>query len=152
MNTLKKCFKCGTEQPRCEFYRHPQMADGHLGKCKECTKADVRTRAFVKRDEILKYERQRAMLPHRVEQRREYARSSMGRAAQSKSCRQYHEKNPQKKEAHWLTSNAIRDGRLIRKPCEVCGVVKVQAHHEDYSKPLEVVWLCVKHHRERHKR
>jgi hypothetical protein len=38
---VKTCFKCGTEKPRTEFYRHPSMADGLLGKRKDCTKADV---------------------------------------------------------------------------------------------------------------
>lgn len=37
----KKCFKCGKILPITEFYKHPKMADGHLGKCKECTKTDT---------------------------------------------------------------------------------------------------------------
>ena len=52
---------------------------------------------------------------------------------------------PEKYRARTKVGNAIRDGRLIRKPCEVCGQ-KAHAHHEDYSKPLDVRWFCPLHH------
>lgn len=47
-------------------------------------------------------------------------------------------------------NHAIRDGLLVRKPCEVCGARKVEAHHDDYAKPLDVRWLCKLHHTELH--
>lgn len=44
---------------------------------------------------------------------------------------------------------AVRSGRMVRKPCMKCGK-KAQAHHDDYSKPLKVKWLCPKHHIQHH--
>jgi hypothetical protein len=52
--------------------------------------------------------------------------------------------------ARHLARQAIRRGDLVRMPCEVCGMVKSEAHHDDYSKPLDVRWLCRTHHTEWH--
>jgi hypothetical protein len=50
--------------------------------------------------------------------------------------------------AHSTVTVAKKKGTLIEQPCEVCGSkVRVEAHHEDYSKPLDVRWLCNRHHR-----
>lgn len=57
--------------------------------------------------------------------------------------------NPEKKRAHDAVDRAIRRGQLVRQGCESCGNW-AEAHHEDYSKPLEVRWLCRKHHKEAH--
>lgn len=57
-------------------------------------------------------------------------------------------KNPLKIRAHRKVFVALRNGTLIRKPCEVCGKLITDAHHRDYRKPLEVVWLCRRHHQE----
>ena len=53
--------------------------------------------------------------------------------------------------AHAIVAKAIKDGELTPQSCEVCGAQKTQAHHEDYSKPFDVNWLCTKHHGERHR-
>ena len=55
--------------------------------------------------------------------------------------------------AHNILKCAIRRGEIIRGPCAVCGSTKnIHGHHEDYSKPLEVIWLCASHHKEIHKK
>lgn len=64
--------------------------------------------------------------------------------------RAWKERNRQKTDAHEAVNEAVRTGRLSRLPCEVCGKDKSQGHHPDYSKPLEVRWLCSKHHAEVH--
>ena len=56
-----------------------------------------------------------------------------------------------KKRARAEVTWAILRGDLLRQPCEVCGETRVDAHHEDYSKPLEVRWLCRCHHMELHR-
>ncbi len=139
MTTLKTCFKCGKDKPLDEFYVHKQMADGHLGKCRECTKRDVaeRYRDPLARKRITEYERKRFHFPNRKSNRMSYQR---------KMRKIHHDKYI----ARNAVGNAVRDARLTPKPCEVCGDTDAQAHHRDYDKPLEVSWLCFQHHREEH--
>ena len=56
----------------------------------------------------------------------------------------------QKQVARKMVADAIRTKRLVRGACEVCGIEKAQAHHPDYSKPLDIQWLCRRHHGEAH--
>ncbi len=57
-----------------------------------------------------------------------------------------------KRRAHGAVTYAIKRGKLIREPCEVCGTTAhVVAHHDDYSKPLSVRWLCRGHHAQHHR-
>jgi hypothetical protein len=48
--------------------------------------------------------------------------------------------------------NAVVHGKLVRQPCRDCGVLKVEGHHYDYNCPLDVIWLCHKHHKAEHVR
>ena len=61
-------------------------------------------------------------------------------------------KFPEKHIARSMVRSAIRAGKMKRSPCEVCGIAKSHAHHEDYSKPLDVMWLCPLHHAAHHPR
>jgi ribosomal protein L37AE/L43A len=129
MVSAKPCFKCGETKPLAEFYPHPMMSDGHLNKCKPCAISDVR--------------RDRRLNP--AVQERDRAR---GNRQTAESIRAYREKNPAAYKAHTAVSNAVRDKRLFKEPCLFCGNEKVHGHHRDYSKPLDVIWLCAKcHHR-----
>jgi hypothetical protein len=148
---MKKCMKCGEVKPADQFYRHPGMADGRLSKCKTCTKRDVRENRARNIDYYRAFDRARAMAPHRVKARSEYRKTEAGKAAVARASRKYVETNPIKRKAHIAVGNALRDGKLKRGNCEICGNPKAQAHHDDYSKPLDVRWLCTTHHAEWHK-
>ena len=60
--------------------------------------------------------------------------------------------NPfRKKKCNVLVNQAIRRGELTKQPCVRCGNTKcLKAHHYDYSKPLDIIWLCVNCHAEVH--
>ena len=59
--------------------------------------------------------------------------------------------SPSKKlSANARAGAAIRSGKIARQPCARCGSDRAVAHHDDYSKPLDVTWLCRTHHAERH--
>lgn len=56
-----------------------------------------------------------------------------------------------RRKARWLLKDAVRYGKIKRGPCEMRYLLNcegpIEAHHEDYSKPYDVQWLCRKHHR-----
>jgi hypothetical protein len=133
----KKCFRCGHTKLLTDFYVHPRMADGHLNKCKECTKSDMHKRRHVDaREYVLAYDRERGKLPHRKENAR-------------KQTDKWVNEHPEWRNAQVKLGNAVRDGKVKPLPCMICGV-KAEAHHPDYSRPLDVVWLCSSHHKQAH--
>lgn len=135
---VKECFRCHELKPLSEFYRHPMMGDGHLGKCKACTRRDVGEHRANNLEKVRAYDCARARQPHRR------------RKAQLVVERRYREA-PNMERAHRLTHNAIRSGKLVRNGCEVCGTANdVHAHHDDYLRPLDVHWLCAAHHSQWH--
>lgn len=134
----KRCFKCNVEKPLSLFYKHKGMADGHLNKCKDCAKTDVRLH---RRDNesVREYDRKRYK---ENPDRKKYTESV---------ARKWAEKHPKRKKAQWTLNNAVRDRRIKKEPCVGCGAEKVQAHHHDYNKPLSVTWLCARCHHIFHK-
>lgn len=129
---MKKCFKCEMEKPLSEFYKHAQMADGHVNKCKSCNKKDVRENRKANVDYYRAYDRDR------------------GNRHPTGYLKEWRKKYPKKYKAHSAVNNAVCSGKLRSKPCELCGATESHAHHDDYNYPLEIRWLCPAHHKEWH--
>lgn len=60
-------------------------------------------------------------------------------------------RHPGRNAARKMVHRAIRSGKLLRLPCEACGKSPAEAHHEDYSLPLVVRFLCPAHHAAAHR-
>lgn len=101
---------------------------------------------MLKLDYYRKYDRLRADNPDRVLARQEYAKTERAKGQIISGGKAWILRNPIKRQAHVIVGNALKGGKLERKPCSWCGGAKVHAHHSDYSKPLEVTWLCVDCH------
>ncbi len=133
---MKKCTRCGEEKPFSEFQKRKASKDGLNAACKKC---------------LSDYDKSRAMLPHRVKAREEYSKTDAFKRSRYKTTKAYRKKNPNKTKAHRKIQYEISTGNLTKKPCEICGTENTHAHHDDYSRPLDIRWLCSNHHRQWHK-
>lgn len=141
---MKKCFKCNKFLPLNKFYKHPKTLDGYLNKCIECVKAYAKllykknklNGSWIKKERIRNRERY-----YRLNYKTKHKRNSIAN-------NKWRKNNPLAYKAHIIVNNAIRDGKLTKpSSCENCNKkTKVEAHHKDYSKPLNIRWLCIKCH------
>lgn len=127
----KVCFKCGRELPLSEFYRHPEMADGHLNKCKDCTRKDVKQNYDKKSKDELWLEKER------IRGREKYHRLDYKNKPYNNLVR----KELNSKEGN--TSSILKRLGLYDKNKE--------AHHWNYNKPNSVILLSRKAHHRIHK-
>lgn len=137
MQDSKECFKCNILKPLGEFYKHRMMKDGHLNKCIECAKIDENIRRKNNIEAIRAYDRERGRLPHRLILSVDITKRLRARITGYTM-------------SHSAVARAVKNGVLIRKPCCMCGSIMSVAHHDDYSMPLDVMWLCTIHHKSRH--
>ncbi len=150
----KQCFKCLIVKPLEDFYKHPKMADGRVGKCKECNKKDVRLNYKANINHFKKYDSNRAMSEHRVLARVEYQKTPAGKRSMLKAKEKWRERNPKKQWCSRAVQNAVRSGK-IDKPstCSVCGKNgRIHGHHDDYDSAFSVRWLCPACHISWHRR
>ena len=127
----RKCGKCLVIKPVTEFYPHKR--DGYQSSCKDC-------------------HREEGKIYNRTPERREYNKRKYQEWVDKGGLQAYRQK-PRIKEKVLAIAKANqkkRSGKIVSQPCEVCGVEKAQMHHNDYSKPLAIRWLCQLHHTQEH--
>lgn len=112
-----------------------------MSMCSKCNISYQRSRRR-NPETILKikaYDILRRKFPDRKEKLKQYLKT-------------YREKFPSKLKCIKVVRLNLRKGKIKKQPCCECGNKKSQAHHEDYRKPLSVIWLCAKHHGIRHRK
>lgn len=122
---MKICVRCKESKPLECFANFKETKDGKQSWCKDCFRVYLRHR-----------HRARPLSP------------------QPKRKRTYNRRyEPKKQKARWLVHQAVNKGELVRPAeCDQCGRGKcrIEGHHEDYDKPLDVEWLCKSCHSYRH--
>ena len=150
---MKTCKTCKIEKEQSFFYAHPKTSDRLDSSCKDCRKEKVRLNRIANHDYYSEYDKKRFQNDPRVKLRHDaYKATDHGRAIINKCGAAWIAANPKKKAASTAVGNAVRDGKLTKRPCEICGsTIRTHGHHDDYDKVYDVRWLCPQHHMDWHK-
>ncbi|EMI2417299.1 hypothetical protein ACPUED_14185 [Proteus mirabilis] len=129
-----KCRVCEEDKPESDYYPRNKT-------CKAC---------YIKK--VTEYQRGAGKESHNRACKK-YNKTEKGKVSLRKAEKNYQENYPNKKLANWKIKSKIRCGQLKRpKVCEQCGTeCSPDAHHDDYTKPLEVRWFCTPCHQEWHR-
>lgn len=146
------CKWCKNDKAETDFYKS-DIRKGGYGKCKDCVCAAVQKNRKINVEYYQEYERGRASLEHRVKARKEYAKTVNGSKALSRGKSAYYYRYPKRSFARTSVQNAVRVGDLIKPDyCEGCNnKTRLEGHHSDYNKPLDVIWFCDPCHKKWHR-
>ena len=149
----KQCRRCLEVKSIDNFYVHPNMEDGHLNICKACKTKDQK--------DLYYKDVEASRLKERIRGRTEHKKAILKKSHSKPEMREkliinkkrWADANKDKRKAQWKAIHSVKSGKIERKElCEDCGDKAFAMHHEDYSKPLDVVWLCTGCHGKRHRK
>ena len=143
--TCNICLKSGGDS---DFYKRV------TSRCKECHKQKMKQVRKDRADYYKDYDAKRFKENPKIRARhRAYQKTPAGKESMEKSRKKWLSENPEKRAAHVILNNRIRSGDVIKPDtCSECGAGgRIDGHHDDYSKPLDVVWLCRTCHVSKHK-
>lgn len=147
----KACNRCGVVKPLEDYYMtRTRVARANM--CKQCANEKTKEYRAARPDHYKEVARVHARNRRAAGVKYPSELAPSFSAAKIASVKKYRAAHPLKAFAQTTAANAMRAGKLVRQPCEVCGTtIKIHGHHDDYSKPLDVRWLCVTHHAEHHR-
>lgn len=146
---MKPCNTCKIPKELSEYHKNKASPDGHSHKCKACKKIYA-AKYFIDHSDIIKKYSSR---PESKELIKAYLKSKDGKRSRAEINHRTNNKYPNSLKSTRAVTSAIKSGKLTRpNKCEECpSATNIQAHHDDYNKPLDVRWLCIKCHRLWHK-
>jgi len=157
---MKCCSRCQEEKPQGDFYRRTKSPDGLAPLCKRCDNARKKRwiHANMSRHEEFtqKWKKENPEAQAAIQQRAHKKLLERNPRFNSETTQCYRKRYPERDRAHRAVQRAVREGKMVKPNiCECCGKQtespNLDGHHEDYSKPLEVNWLCRQCHLERHR-
>jgi hypothetical protein len=132
---MKTCRRCSNEKPASDFGSNSRMKDGLRSWCRECDRTYALEWRRQNRERYLKSGR---------------AWKAANQDRQLEYKRRHRALNHQKEYARGKVAAEVKAGRLVPLPCTRCSATPTEAHHPDYSKPLDVIWLCRPCHLQEH--
>lgn len=153
----KICNKCKIKKSIDEFHKCKKNSERLRTFCKKCTLKQNSNNYFSKHEyykkKHLEYAKKEESKTLHKKWFSSYRLTEKAKKSLVKKVRLWENKNPIKKRAIYLIRQAIKNGNIKRQlECSVCGSSKlVSGHHDDYSKPLVVRWLCYLCHKKWHK-